>query len=51
MKVTVKKKNTAAPLTIETEYIKLEAALKYASLVATGGEAKGVILEIGRAHV
>ena len=45
MKVTVKKKNTAAPLTIETEYIKLEAALKYASLVATGGEAKGVILD------
>ena len=45
MKVTVKKKHTAAPLTIETEYIKLEAALKYASLVATGGEAKGVILD------
>ena len=45
MKVTVKKKNTAAPLTIETEYIKLEAALKYASLVATGGEAKGVSLD------
>ena len=44
MKVTVRKKN-AAPLTIETDYIKLEAALKYASLVATGGEDKGVILE------
>ena len=45
MKVTVKKKNTAAPLTIETEYIKLEAALKYAALTATGGEAKAVILD------
>lgn len=41
MKVSVKKK--ATPLTIETEYIKVEAALKYASAVATGGEAKAVI--------
>lgn len=41
MKVSVRKK--ATPLTIETEYIKLEAALKYASAVATGGEAKAVI--------
>ena len=45
MKVTVKKKNTATPLTIETEYIKLEAAMKFASAVATGGEAKALILE------
>ena len=45
MKVTVKKKNAATPLPIETEYIKLEAAMKFASAVATGGEAKALILE------
>lgn len=45
MKVTVQKKSAAVPVTIETEYIKLEAALKYASLTATGGEAKALILE------
>lgn len=47
MKVTVKKKQANAPeqLTIETEYIKLESAMKFASLVATGGEAKSLILE------
>ena len=28
---------------IETEYIKLDALLKYAALVGTGGEAKQVI--------
>ncbi|MBR1457292.1 MAG: RNA-binding S4 domain-containing protein [Oscillospiraceae bacterium] len=30
---------------IETEYIKLDALLKFASLVGTGGEAKYVIAE------
>ena len=45
MKVTVKKKDAPRELTIETEFIKLEAALKYAALAATGGEAKAVILE------
>ena len=47
MKVTVKKKNPdkAIPVTIETEFIKLEAAMKYASVVATGGEAKAFILD------
>ena len=30
-------------IAIETEYIKLEALLKYAALVGTGGEAKQVI--------
>ena len=45
MKVSVRKKSGAVPLNIETEFIKLEAALKYASLVATGGEAKAVILD------
>ena len=45
MKVTVKKKDEIRPLSIETEYIKLESALKYAALTATGGEAKAVILD------
>ena len=30
---------------IETEYIKLEALLKFAALVGTGGEAKAAIQE------
>ena len=30
---------------IQTEYIKLDALLKYAALVGTGGEAKTVIAE------
>lgn len=38
MKVTVKKKPDAIRIT--TEYIKLEAALKLAGVVETGGEAK-----------
>ena len=45
MKVTVKKKDDGKLLPIETEYIKLEAALKFAALVATGGEAKAVIAD------
>ena len=50
MKVTVKKKDESKLLPIETEFIKLDAALKYAALVATGGEAKEVIAE-GRVTV
>ena len=45
MKVTVKKKDESRLLPIETEFIKLDAALKYAALVATGGEAKEFIAE------
>ena len=45
MKVTVKKKDASTPVTIETEFIKLEAAMKYASAVDTGGEAKQLILD------
>ena len=45
MKVTVKKKDESKLLPIETEFIKLDAALKYAALVATGGEAKEGIAE------
>lgn len=32
-------------ITINTEYIKLDALLKYAALVGSGGEAKAVIAE------
>ena len=45
MKVVVKKKDTAAPLYITTEYIKLQDAMKYANLVFSGGEAKTLIQE------
>lgn len=45
MKVTVKKVESAQPLKIQTEFIKLEAALKFANLTSTGGEAKMEILE------
>ncbi len=45
MKVHVTKKTAQQVLDIETEFIKLESALKYASMVATGGEAKAVILD------
>ena len=46
MKVTVTKKiANAQPLTIHTEFIKLQDALKYANLVYSGGEAKQLILE------
>ena len=45
MKVTVKKKNPAIPVEIYSEYIKLQDAMKFASLVATGGEAKQLILD------
>jgi len=43
MKVVVKKKSGATPVVIGTEFIKLEAALKYANAVVTGGEAKALI--------
>ena len=45
MKVTVKKKETAVPVAISTEFIKLQDALKYANLVYSGGEAKALIQE------
>ena len=45
MKVTVNKKNNAQPVCIQTEFIKLEAALKYANIVPSGGMAKTVIQE------
>lgn len=47
MKVVVKKKdaNAPKPLVIGTEFIKLEAALKFANLVPSGGIAKEEIQE------
>lgn len=52
MKVVVKKKTSGAviPIVIQTEFIKLEAALKYANAVPSGGIAKNLILE-GEAKV
>ncbi len=47
MKVTVKKKNPSdsIPVVIGTEFIKLEAALKFANAVPSGGMAKTIIQE------
>ena len=43
MKVTVKKKDNAQLLKIHTEFIKLDAALKLANVIESGGMAKTVI--------
>jgi len=48
MKVTVKKKSSAIPVVIETEFIKLESAMKLANIVISGGSAK---LEIQEGNV
>lgn len=45
MKVTVRKKEPSIPVVIYSEFIKLQDAMKFASLVATGGEAKQLILD------
>lgn len=45
MKVVVKKKSNAVPVVIGTEFIKLEAALKFANATESGGMAKTVIQE------
>ena len=43
MKVVVKKKENSIPVSISTEYIKLQDAMKYANIVYSGGEAKSLI--------
>ena len=43
MKVTVSKKNAPKNVAIGTEFIKLEALLKFANAVESGGMAKTVI--------
>lgn len=45
MKVVVKKKENAIPVVIQTEFIKLQDAMKYANIVYSGGEAKQLILD------
>ena len=45
MKVTVKKKDNSIPVSISTEFIKLESAMKLANIVPTGGSAKAEIQE------
>ncbi len=45
MKVTVKRKSAATPVVIETEFIKLESAMKLANIVPSGGSAKVEIQE------
>ena len=45
MKVTVKKKEKAVTVVISTEFIKLEAAMKLANIVVSGGSAKIEIQE------
>ena len=45
MKVVVKKRDPSIPVNIGTEFIKLDAALKYANAVESGGMAKAVIQE------
>lgn len=46
MKVVVKKKEVSAvPVVIGTEFIRLDAALKYANALESGGMAKTVIQE------
>ena len=45
MKVSVKKKDNNVPVVIQTEFIKLQDAMKYANVVYSGGEAKQLILD------
>ena len=45
MKVKVTKKENVTPIVIDTEFIKLDSALKYANAVESGGFAKTVIQE------
>jgi ribosome-associated protein len=43
MKVTVRRKENITPVVIETEFIKLESAMKLANILPTGGAAKAEI--------
>lgn len=45
MKVVVKKKENTIPVVIQTEFIKLESAMKLANIVPSGGSAKNEIQE------
>lgn len=48
MKVVVRKKDDSIPVVIGTEFIKLEAAMKLANIVISGGSAK---MEIQQGYV
>ena len=50
MKVTVKRKERAEILSIRTEFIKLQDAMKLANVVMSGGEAK-VLIQDGQVLV
>lgn len=50
MKVTVKRKEKAEILSIQTEFIKLQDAMKLANVVMSGGEAK-VLIQDGQVLV
>ena len=50
MKVVVKKKDAPLSVTIDTEYIKLQDAMKLANAVGSGGEAK-VLIQDGQVSV
>ena len=45
MKVNVTKKGNPIPVVIQTEFIKLQDAMKYANVVYSGGEAKQLIID------
>ena len=45
MKVIVKKKDNSVQVAIQTEFIKLQDAMKFANIVYSGGEAKALIQE------
>ena len=45
MKVVVKKKENAVHVAIQTEFIKLQDAMKFTNIVYSGGEAKALIQE------
>lgn len=50
MKVTVTKKDPRIPVSIGTEFIKLESALKLANAVPSGGQAK-ILIQDGAVSV
>ena len=50
MKLVVKKKEAPLSVTIDTEYIKLQDAMKLANAVGSGGEAK-ILIQDGQVSV
>ena len=45
MKVVVRKQDNSVQVAIQTEFIKLQDAMKFANIVYSGGEAKALIQE------